>query len=183
MRIKGRLAKIAVVGGLSATLVATSAGFAAADEVCAYFNTGQADWVAGGGPNGSAPSSWTSWDLFHSSPGPNDIILKFQADGNLVIYNARTNAVEWATGTYGSDPAVYLDWSYGLDDGNGGILLEDANHNDICHIEGGNVQNGTARLQSDGNFVFYNTSGKAVWASWWGGRPSYRNYCEIPEHN
>lgn len=161
---KATLTRAVTVVGIVAAATALTATNAFADEICARFTTSQYDWTQG--------KQWGSYPV-SSAPGPNDVILKFQTDGNLVLYRARDNAVMWASGW---NPNVkILDWSASA----GGILLEDSNHNVLCTITGtSSASGGWAQVQSDGDFVFYNPSGQATWATFWGWG-YYHDYCDF----
>ncbi|WP_329578592.1 hypothetical protein OG500_09520 [Kitasatospora sp. NBC_01250] len=91
--------------------------------------------------------------------------LKFQCDGNLVLYRNSDGHAMWATGTYGTtnNPTI-LDFSH-----NGDIEMlrtEDWGTGVFCDLGSDNpAPGGTAVIQDDGNFVIYNTAGQATWAT------------------
>jgi hypothetical protein len=161
------------VCGIAAAATVLVASNAYADTTCAYFTLAQPNWAAGG----PGPHTWNS----------SAIILNFQSDGNLVIYLRNSNGTEgapvWASGTAESEltaaglgdlPVTQLDWSAA-----GEIFLEDTNGGNVCTIgiNGALAPGGSAVLQDDGNFVFYNTSHVATWAISGGFHDYGTNYC------
>lgn len=92
--------------------------------------------------------------------------LKFQCDGNLVIYNFSGHAL-WATGTYGSHQATRVDFSAS----GGDIELYNSGNSRICRIGAWDIfgrteaLGGYASMQDDGNFVIYSSTNHAVWSS------------------
>jgi hypothetical protein len=169
---KGRtLARAATFCGIVAATTGLLVTTASADTTCAYFLTSQPDWSAANN------TSWGSWPL-GSAWGPSSIYIRFQSDGNLVVYRQSDNAVMWASGTYGIG-VTDLDWSSAA----GGILLKNAKGSVICQV-GSGASTGHAEVQNDGNFVFYNDIGEATWSIWGTPNPApyTRNYCGIDGH-
>jgi hypothetical protein len=175
MPLQYKLAKGGTVAALAAFGLFVSAADASADTRCAYFVTSQPDWQA------ASNTTWGSWPL-SGQPGPNSIYIKFQSDGNLVVYRARDNAVMWASGTW-NDGVVSLDWSAST----GGIKLMRADGVNACTIRGDNgASGGWAQVQDDGNFVFYKSNGAADFSTWFtapGAGGDWRNFCAVPGHN
>ena len=168
---RSKFARAVAVCGVTAAATVLAVGNAYADTICAYFTYSQPNWLAGG----PGPHTWNS----------SSIILNFQSDGNLVIYARNSNGTEgkalWASGTAyyqltpGTNPVTQLDWS-----SQGYISLQDANGNVVCNIGamGPNyAPGGTAVLQDDGNFVFYDTNHVATWATWGGFYDWGTTYC------
>jgi hypothetical protein len=89
--------------------------------------------------------------------------LRFQADGNLVLYRNSDNAGLWGTNTGGSG----ANSAYFQPDGNlvlykpdGGSVWNTGTYTNPCAY---------LSLQNDGNLVIYNMDGQAVWQSGTGG--------------
>ncbi|MEV7568837.1 hypothetical protein [Streptomyces tanashiensis] len=90
--------------------------------------------------------------------------LKWQCDGNLVLYSSQDGSARWASGTYGwpniTNPTTKLNFSrYGY------MSIRDHNGSIVCAWGGPESAGGYVRLQSDGNLVVYASNGNAVWAS------------------
>ncbi|GAA4629307.1 hypothetical protein GCM10023196_049510 [Actinoallomurus vinaceus] len=158
------LARAVTLCGIAAAATGLLATSASADTVCAFFTSSQSDWYAWNN------TTWGSWVL-SKGPSYNSIYIKFQSDGNLVVYRQRDNAVMWASGTWGRN-VTDLDWSVSA----GGILLKRADGSVVCQI-GEGASTGRAQVQEDGNFVFYNDVSEATWSIW--GTPYTTNYCNV----
>ena len=149
------------VCGIGAAVFGLTAGnaFAVTTTVVASFTLNQGDWGGSSGYDNGVVS------------------LVFQSDGNLVLYRDSDNVALWASHTESGDPAVRatdLDWSQ-----SGYIKLKNSAGSVICTVGAGDpAPGGVADIQSDGNFVFYNTSGAATWASNTAGlTQGSRTYC------
>ncbi|BFV61196.1 hypothetical protein KCMC57_up63000 [Kitasatospora sp. CMC57] len=124
----------------------------------ASFTLAQPDWYAGASVSAS----------FYTR-------LTFQSDGNLVLYSVSDtqDSPLWASGTYGMG-VTRMVWSQ-----SGYIKLVNSSGGIVCTIGAlSPAPGGIARVQNDGNFVFYDTDGDPTWASGTDGH-SYgnRNYC------
>ncbi|MFE4513906.1 hypothetical protein ACFRMQ_06860 [Kitasatospora sp. NPDC056783] len=153
--IKAAVIGTAVTAALSLTATEAGATGDLTDVSAASFTLNQTDWFPG---YGSTDNGYT---------------LSFQYDGNLVLYNGSGTPL-WASGT-NNRGVTRLVWSY-----LGYVALKDGNGNNVCTLGSLNrAPNGDARLQDDGNFVFYKANGgPASWATNTnGGQQGNRNYC------
>ncbi len=162
------LRRTLTVAAMVAAATALTVTTASADTRCAYFTTSQPDWAPG--------TTWGSWPN-GGYVGPNAVYIDFQTDGNLVLRNGRTGNAVWASGTWGTG-VTRLDWSASAS----GIVLYKYDGSIECTIAGYNASGGWAQVQDDGNFVFYNSSGAAEWATSWGWGTSQFNYCGVTGH-
>jgi len=147
---KRRLAALgASVAGAMALVIGTGTNAFAVNQVEA-FSSATPDWSCG-----QAVESWT-------------MELVFQCDGNLVLYRLSDYYPVWATGTNGKG-ITRVDFSASA----GAIVLYKGSTS-FCAVgafQWDGVHNvseavgGYADVQDDGNFVIYNISNKAVWAS------------------
>jgi hypothetical protein len=99
-----------------------------------------------------------------TSISSSSVRLTFQCDGNLVLYQISTGRALWASGTDGWGVTRIVWAESGFDQ----IDFRDNSGNEYCGIPGAAANvgvNGYADVQNDGNFVLYNQSGHAVWAS------------------
>ncbi|MBC3839434.1 hypothetical protein GXW82_02105 [Streptacidiphilus sp. 4-A2] len=87
----------------------------------------------------------------------NGATLRFQDDGNLVLYQLNTGNVIWASNTRGTG-ANQMYFPQG-----GPILLKD-NGRLIASVGPYGTNSVDAVVQADQNFVFYNADGNATWA-------------------
>jgi hypothetical protein len=155
-RRRAVLRSLAVCGvGAAAFGLAGGNAFAASNITVASFTLQQTDWSTDTGSDNGV------------------VWLVFQADGNLVLYSDTTGKAVWASGTEGKG-ATDIDWS-----ASGYIKIKNSSGTTLCTVGAGNpAPGGVADIQGDGNFVFYNTSGTATWASGTnGGRTGNLNYC------
>jgi hypothetical protein len=156
-RRRAVLRSLAVCGiGAAAFGLAGGNAFAVTASTVASFTLQQSDWSNTG----------TYYDN-------GVVLLVFQSDGNLVLYSEATGNAVWASGTNGRG-ATDLDWS-----ASGYIKIKNSSGTTLCTVGALNpAPGGVADVQSDGNFVFYNTSGTATWSSGtFGGRSGNLNYC------
>jgi hypothetical protein len=85
--------------------------------------------------------------------------LRFQGDGNLVLYNAQSKPL-WSAGT-ASKPVAYL-----VNQGDGNLVIYSTSGKPLWSSGTANRGRSTLILQGDGNLVLYaNTQNNAVWAS------------------
>ncbi|MFI9326526.1 hypothetical protein ACIGZJ_03155 [Kitasatospora sp. NPDC052868] len=130
----------------------------------------------------SASAADQSKALVLSTPDwyPNDYVsmssnwvhLKFQSDGNLVLYRNWDGAVLWASGTSGWG-LTRLSWS-----ATGYIKLYKGNAL-ACTIGDVAAPGGRVAVQDDGNLVIYKSNGAAVWdTGTWNNQVSvFNNWC------
>ncbi|MDH6112369.1 hypothetical protein P3T36_003780 [Kitasatospora sp. MAP12-15] len=136
-----RVTRAALVVTAIGSALALAAGPALADSTAAGFNLSQPDWYAGA-------STYSS-----------SVNLQFQSDGNLVLYVNGGGPI-WASGSEGRG-VTHVDWSQ-----SGYVKLLNSGNGVVCELGQGNpAPGGWASVQDDGNFVFYNSSGRATWAS------------------
>lgn len=148
---------LGALGLLGAATAASASAAVGAGTTVADFTLAQGNWSQG-----------TYVDVLTS----NSAAIKagyriwFQTDGNVVVYDEGydvdsgwSRTATWASGQNSS--VKQLDWSqYGY------LKLLDGSGNVLCRIGSGTpAPGGIARLQTDGNFVFYTTGGTATWAS------------------
>ena len=89
----------------------------------------------------------------------NGATLRFQTDGNLVLYQLNTGNVLWASNTAGTGANEMLFPA------NGPILLE-RNHRIITEVgPSSSAKSVKAVVQADQNFVFYDVNDNATWAT------------------
>lgn len=88
----------------------------------------------------------------------NGATLRFQTDGNLVLYQLNTGNVLWSSNTSGSG-ANEMAFPAG-----GPILLEHDGRV-ITHVGPYGANSYDAVVQPDKNFVFYNADGNPTWAT------------------
>ncbi|MEU9079605.1 hypothetical protein [Kitasatospora sp. NPDC048538] len=140
--IRRTASRAALVVGAAATALGLTATAAVADTTAANFTLSQPNWRCG------------------ESRISGNTRLTFQCDGNLVLYYG--GQALWASGTYwGNYIPTQVDWSQ-----SGYIILIDDFGHHLCTIGATNsAPGGRARIQDDGNFVFYKTNGGAAWAS------------------
>ncbi|BFV61198.1 hypothetical protein KCMC57_up63020 [Kitasatospora sp. CMC57] len=161
--LRKAVVRTAVVCTAAITVITTSGTEAMAlpaGNTAANFTLPQPDWHAGdyaGNPD------WTAW-------------LTFQSDGNLVLYSRpdqREDQPLWASGTNGMGVTRII-WSQ-----SGYVKLINSSGGIVCTVGAlSPAPGGVARLQSDGNFVFYDTNGSSTWASGTSGLAAgNRNYC------
>jgi hypothetical protein len=85
--------------------------------------------------------------------------LKFQADGNLVLYDSTWDAT-WHIERWGTPERTVMQW-----DGN--FVTYHGSHVPVW-ASGTDGQHGAYLVvQNDGNVVVYSLSGNALWAQWW----------------
>ncbi|BFV61197.1 hypothetical protein KCMC57_up63010 [Kitasatospora sp. CMC57] len=149
-----------VVCTAAVTLITASGSEATAlpsGYTAANFTLAQPDWQA----------RYSYGTLSHS--------LVLQEDGNFVLYAVNGTRVTplWASGTDGTG-VTRLVWSQ-----SGYVKLINSSGGIVCTIGAlSPAPGGVARLQSDGNFVFYDTNGSSTWATGTsGGSVGNRNYC------
>jgi len=101
---------------------------------------------------------WHPGDQASAGTTTNGATLRFQTDGNLVLYQLNTGNVLWASNTNGTGANEMLFPA------NGPILLE---HNGklITHVGPYGSNSFDAIVQPDKNFVFYDADGNATWAT------------------
>lgn len=105
--------------------------------------------------------SWNpTGNIFRSENGV--YTLKFQEDGNLVLYKNGNNPI-WASQTYGK-ASKKLRFQ---DDAN--FVMYDANDNVLWTSNTNNKNGSYITLQNDGNLVIYTYQNKAIWATDTGG--------------
>jgi hypothetical protein len=150
----------------SAVCLTTTDAFATvgAGVQAGTFTLAQADWSCG-----QAATDWL---------GSSGFMLEFQCDGNLVLYalGPESETPIWASGTdtTAAKKPVTLDFS-----ASGYIKLIDSAGTIVCTMGALNpAPGGQAVVQNDGNFVFYNTSGTATWATGtYGPKAATLDYC------
>lgn len=148
MMIRNRpMLRAALVGTALAAAIGLTATDALADSAVATFTLSQPDWQL---------NTYVMENNVYSS-------LYLQPDGNLVLYKEVNDVgvqALWASGTNGRG-VTHLDWS-----ASGYIKLLNSSGGIVCTIGALSPSpGGRAVIQDDGNFVFYNTSGQATWAS------------------
>ena len=97
-------------------------------------------------------------------------ILSMQSDGNLVLYNSKTNNAIWASGTFNKGTPPYQ-FKYQSD---GNLVLYDNTNKALWTSNTNGRASDVLQLQEDGNLVVYagtpthtgtSWSGNAIWAS------------------
>ncbi|WP_329583974.1 hypothetical protein OG500_27105 [Kitasatospora sp. NBC_01250] len=100
-------------------------------------------------PNSRCGAEWIAYQTY----------LKFQCDGNLVLYRTSDNHAMWASGTYYGYIPNLLDFAHQ------GYISLWSGSDEVAEI--GNISNpapnGVVAVQDDGNMVIYNTAGQPVW--------------------
>ncbi|WP_405015722.1 hypothetical protein OHV05_00425 [Kitasatospora sp. NBC_00070] len=153
-----RTALVCTAAVTAVTASGTEAMALAGGSTAARFTLAQADWY----PGASVSASYYTR-------------LTFQSDGNLVLY-ALSDTQDWplwASGTNGMGVTRVV-WSQ-----SGYVRLLNSSGGTVCTLGAlSPAPGGTARVQNDGNFVFYDTDGDPTWASSTAGfATGNRNYC------
>ena len=84
--------------------------------------------------------------------------LKFQGDGNLVLYNAQNKAL-WSSGTDSKSSAYFVN------QGDGNLVIYNTAGKPLWNSRTVNKGPSTLILQGDGNLVLYNAQNNATWAT------------------
>ncbi|MFJ1709464.1 hypothetical protein [Kitasatospora sp. NPDC088346] len=160
-RLRKAAVRTALVCTAAVTALATSGTEAMAlpgGITAARFTLPQPNWYAGA-----------------SVSAGNNARLTFQSDGNLVLY-AVSDTQDWPLWASGTDGmgVTHVNWSQ-----SGYIKLENSTGGVVCTIGAPSpAPGGSARVQDDGNFVFYDTDGRPTWASGtYNQSVGNRNYC------
>ncbi len=85
--------------------------------------------------------------------------LKYQADGNLVLYDS-TGHDYWNIERWGTPERALLKWD-------GDFAAFHAVNIQVWATGAGGHHGAYLALQDDGNLVVYDLYGNAIWAHWW----------------
>ena len=116
----------------------------------AYTSPSGCGWLNAGQGLGQEQSVWSCDGRFQ---------LKFQSDGNLVLYKG--GSALWASGTNGDggDRVIMQE------DGNLVVYKSDGNPVWDTNTDGSSNYNANLTVQNDGNVVIYRSGGGVAWAS------------------